>query len=172
MKLALIIIHVIVCIALVAVVLLQQGKQQGLSGAIAGGAETFFGKNKAKTMDGMLKKATAILAALFIICSIALALVAANEQKAKEKATQQQLEQMQTETQADVQTETETRALTINEKGELVDEAGSVIATAEGLEDENNFDENGDLVNAEGVVMATAAEIEVAKAAATPADGE
>ncbi len=81
MKLALIIIHIIVCIALIAVVLLQQGKQQGLSGAIAGGAETFFGKNKAKTMDGMLKKITAVLAALFIICSIALAVVAVNEQK-------------------------------------------------------------------------------------------
>ena len=46
MQTALIIIHVIISLVLIAVVLMQHGKQQGLSGAIAGGAETFFGKNK------------------------------------------------------------------------------------------------------------------------------
>lgn len=73
MQTALIIIHVIIAIVLIATVLMQHGTQQGLSGAIAGGAETFFGKNKGRTIDGVLKKVTAVVAALFVITSIALA---------------------------------------------------------------------------------------------------
>lgn len=69
------IIHVILSVVLVAVVLLQSGKTAGLSGSIAGGAETFFGKNKAKTLDGMLEKATAVVAILFIVTSIVLAII-------------------------------------------------------------------------------------------------
>ena len=69
------IIHVILSVILVAVVLLQSGKSAGLSGSIAGGAETFFGKNKARTLDGMLEKATAVVAILFIVTSIVLAIV-------------------------------------------------------------------------------------------------
>ena len=69
------IVHVILSVILVAVVLLQSGKTAGLSGSIAGGAETFFGKNKAKTLDGMLEKATAVVAILFIVTSIVLAIV-------------------------------------------------------------------------------------------------
>ncbi len=68
------VIHVILCIVLIAVVLLQSGKTAGLSGSIGGGAETFFGKNKARTLDGMLEKATAVVAILFVATSIALAL--------------------------------------------------------------------------------------------------
>ena len=68
------VIHVILCIVLIAVVLLQSGKTAGLSGSIGGGAETFFGKNKARTLDGMLEKATAVVAILFVVTSIVLAL--------------------------------------------------------------------------------------------------
>lgn len=72
MTLTLTIIQVILSIALIAIVLFQSGAQQGLSGSIAGGAETFFGKNKARSMDGILAKCTAVVAFLFIITSIAL----------------------------------------------------------------------------------------------------
>ena len=72
---AITIIHVILSVILIAVVLLQSGKSAGLSGSIGGGAETFFGKNKAKTLDGILEKATAIVAVLFVITSLVLALV-------------------------------------------------------------------------------------------------
>lgn len=68
------IIHVILSVVLIAVVLFQSGKQAGLSGSIGGGAETFFGKNKARTLDGMLEKATAVVAILFVATSIVLAL--------------------------------------------------------------------------------------------------
>ncbi len=69
------ILHVVFSVILIAVVLLQSGKTAGLSGSIAGGAETFFGKNKANTLDGIFEKATAVVALLFIITSIVLAIV-------------------------------------------------------------------------------------------------
>jgi preprotein translocase subunit SecG len=82
MILALTITHAIVSIALIAIVLLQQGKQQGLSGAIAGAGESFFGKSKARTIDAMLKKFTTVVAALFILNSIGLYLLIANNTEA------------------------------------------------------------------------------------------
>ena len=75
MQNTLIVIHVIISVILIAVVLLQHGKQQGLSGAIAGGAETFFGKNKGRTLDALLGKVTAVVAILFVVSAIVLALV-------------------------------------------------------------------------------------------------
>ena len=76
MKLALTICQIVLTIALIVMVLMQSGKTQGLSGSIAGGAETFFGKNKGKTIDGILSKITSVVAVLFIICSVALSVVA------------------------------------------------------------------------------------------------
>ena len=68
------VIHVILSLILIAVVLLQSGKSAGLSGSIGGGAETFFGKNKARTIDGLLEKATGIVAILFVVTSMVLSL--------------------------------------------------------------------------------------------------
>ncbi len=68
------VLHFIVTIALIIIVLLQSSNQSGMSGAIAGGAETFFGKNKGRTIDGILKKLTAVVAVIFIITSVALSL--------------------------------------------------------------------------------------------------
>ena len=65
------VVYIVVCIAIVVVVLMQEGKQAGL-GAISGAAESYWGKNKGRSMEGGLVKATKILAALFIIISIAL----------------------------------------------------------------------------------------------------
>ena len=65
---------VITAIILSATVLLQPGEQSGL-GAIAGGAETFFGKNKAKTMEGKLALATKISAGVFIVCALVIAMI-------------------------------------------------------------------------------------------------
>ena len=64
------VIQVILAVAVTFLVLLQQGKRAGLSGAIAGGAETFFGKNKAKSYEGKLALATKISASAFIVLSI------------------------------------------------------------------------------------------------------
>ncbi|GBF35511.1 preprotein translocase subunit SecG [Desulfocucumis palustris] len=65
-------LHVIMSIALIASVLLQSGKSAGLSGAIAGGAETFFGKKKG--MDELLGKVTMVVAILFGVTSLLLGL--------------------------------------------------------------------------------------------------
>ena len=66
------ILLVITAIILIATVLLQPGEQSGL-GAIAGGAETFFGKNKAKTMEGKLALATKISAVVFTVMALLVA---------------------------------------------------------------------------------------------------
>ena len=65
------VIFAIGCIALTVVVLMQEGKQQGL-GAIAGAAETYWGKNKGRSMEGGLVKATTIMGILFFVISVAL----------------------------------------------------------------------------------------------------
>ena len=75
MQIALTIVQIIITVALIISVLMQSGKTQGLSGSIAGGAETFFGRNKGRTLDGILSKVTSVLAILFIISSIALSIV-------------------------------------------------------------------------------------------------
>ena len=69
---AIVILHLIVAIALIAIVLMQSGKSAGLSGSIAGGAETFFGKNKGKTIDAILSKVTAAVAIIFLVTSLLL----------------------------------------------------------------------------------------------------
>ena len=65
---------VVTALVLIVTVLLQPGESNGL-GAIAGGAETFFGKNKAKTMEGKLALATKISAAAFIVCALVIAVI-------------------------------------------------------------------------------------------------
>ena len=60
------ILFVIDCIALTVVVLMQEGKSQGL-GAIAGAADTYWGKNKGRSMEGGLVKATTIMGVLFFV---------------------------------------------------------------------------------------------------------
>jgi preprotein translocase subunit SecG len=64
---------VIVSIGLILVVLLQSGKSAGLSGAISGGAEQLFGKQKARGLDLILHRITVVLAVLFIILAVLVA---------------------------------------------------------------------------------------------------
>jgi preprotein translocase subunit SecG len=66
------IILVLAALVVIVSVLLQQGRSQGL-GAITGGAETFFGKNKAKSYEGKLALATKIAAGVFIALSLIIA---------------------------------------------------------------------------------------------------
>ncbi|NLB81559.1 MAG: preprotein translocase subunit SecG [Clostridiaceae bacterium] len=69
------VIHIVVAIVLIISVLLQSGKSYGLSGSIAGGAETFFGKNKGRTIDALLSKLTTAVAVIFLVTSIVLVFV-------------------------------------------------------------------------------------------------
>ncbi len=61
------IIFVIVCIALTIIVLMQEGKSAGLTGSISGMADTYWGKNKGRSMEGTLEKITKVLAVLLIV---------------------------------------------------------------------------------------------------------
>lgn len=70
-KLILEVLFIIVCIALTVIILMQEGKSAGL-GAIAGAADTYWGKNKGRSMEGMLVKLTRVLVVLFIVISAVL----------------------------------------------------------------------------------------------------
>ena len=65
------VIFILLCIALTALVLMQEGKSAGL-GAISGAAETYWGKNKGRSMDGKLVKITKYLAIGFMVLTIVL----------------------------------------------------------------------------------------------------
>lgn len=71
LRVILTVVFIIVCIALIAIVLLQEGKSAGL-GAIAGGAETYWGKNKGRSMEGALVKITKWLVVAFIVIAMVL----------------------------------------------------------------------------------------------------
>lgn len=66
LKLILTIVFILVCVALVVLVLMQEGKSAGL-GSISGAAETYWGKNKGRSMEGRLVKLTKILAVSFMV---------------------------------------------------------------------------------------------------------
>ncbi|MBQ7359640.1 MAG: preprotein translocase subunit SecG [Lachnospiraceae bacterium] len=71
LRIVLTVLFIIVCVVLTALVLLQEGKSAGL-GAISGAAETYWGKNKGRSMEGMLVKLTKICAILFVILTVLL----------------------------------------------------------------------------------------------------
>ncbi len=64
-------IFILICIGLTALVLMQEGKAAGL-GAISGAAETYWGKNKGRSMEGTLVKITKYLAVAFIVIAVVL----------------------------------------------------------------------------------------------------
>lgn len=70
LKLVLSIVEVIACVFLTVVVLLQQGARQGLSGSIAGGADTFFGQSKASNMQRTLSRLTTATGVIFVVIAV------------------------------------------------------------------------------------------------------
>ena len=74
LKIILTVIYAIDCIALTVVVLMQEGKQQGL-GSIAGVADTYWGRNKGRSMEGGLVRRTIIMGVLFLVLSIVLNMI-------------------------------------------------------------------------------------------------
>ena len=75
MEIVLGVILLIAAVFLIISVLMQNGKAHNLSGTIAGGAETFFGKNKGSTMDKMLSKVTSIVAVVFCVIVVIMYIV-------------------------------------------------------------------------------------------------
>jgi len=75
LKIILTVALLLVDLFLVAVILLQEGKTAGLSGAIAGGADTFLAKNKAKSLDAKLARWTKWVAILFVVLTVVITLL-------------------------------------------------------------------------------------------------
>lgn len=71
LKIVIQILFILICIGLTVLVLMQEGKSAGL-GAISGAAETYWGKNKGRSMEGKLVKFTKYLAIGFMLLSIIL----------------------------------------------------------------------------------------------------
>jgi preprotein translocase subunit SecG len=72
MHFAITIVQLICGVAIILVVLLQSGKKAGLSGAIAGGVDTFLSKNKSKSVDARLAKMTKWVALAFVVLTVLL----------------------------------------------------------------------------------------------------
>ena len=77
MEIALGVVILVLAAVLVACVLMQSGKDKRLSGSIAGGAETFFGKTKGKTTDKIFSRATTILSFVFVVVMVVMFIVVA-----------------------------------------------------------------------------------------------
>jgi preprotein translocase subunit SecG len=73
MHILLVTLQIISALAIVAIVLLQSGKSEGLSGSITGGAEQLFGKQKARGIDKVLHRTTVIAAIIFFVVCFLLA---------------------------------------------------------------------------------------------------
>ena len=71
LRIILTVIYILICIALVVLVLMQEGKAAGL-GAISGAAETYWGKNKGRSMEGNLEKFTKFAAAAVLLLALIL----------------------------------------------------------------------------------------------------
>lgn len=72
------ILHIIVCVLLIAVVLLQEGKDPGMKGIVGSAGDvgdSFFSKNTGRTKAAMFAKMTAVLAVLFLITTMALMII-------------------------------------------------------------------------------------------------
>lgn len=74
-KIILTVLEVIASVALIAVVLMQSGKESGLSGAIAGNSESYMSKSKNGGMDKMLAKSTKWIALAWILLTLILCLI-------------------------------------------------------------------------------------------------
>ncbi|MBQ6844376.1 MAG: preprotein translocase subunit SecG [Agathobacter sp.] len=71
LKTILTIVFIIISLVITVIILMQEGKQAGL-GSIAGAADTYWGKNKGRSMEGMLVKVTKICVAVFLLLAVVL----------------------------------------------------------------------------------------------------
>jgi preprotein translocase subunit SecG len=75
MTLALCIILLVVAVAICVLVMMQSDKDTKLSGTIAGGSDTYFGKNKGNTRDKLLSKLTAVISVVFVLLVVAMYII-------------------------------------------------------------------------------------------------
>ncbi len=92
------VIQIVVSVVLIASVLMQSAKKEGLSGVVGGASETFFGKNKGRTLDATFAVITTVCAIVFLISSLFLSygMIAVQNAESK-KAAEEQTQQVETE---------------------------------------------------------------------------
>ena len=114
------VIQIIVSIVLIASVLMQSAKKEGLSGVVGGASETFFGKNKGRTLDATFAVITTICAIVFLVSSLFLSYgMIAVENAENRKASEQQTQEIDADAANAVDVETEEDAAESNaENGE------------------------------------------------------
>ena len=142
MKIFLTIIFLVVCVALTAIVLMQEGKAAGL-GSIGGLGDTYWGKNKSKSMEGTLVRVTKLLAAAFLIIALALNMIpdkssSKNNTPVTEKATEAVTEVAAAQTEAEA-VMTEAEAAVQTEAEAVMTEAEAAVQTEGKQKRRNNF---------------------------------
>ena len=75
LKIVLGVLLILASLAIIVIVMMQKSREGGLSGAIAGGSDTFFGKNKGRTLEARLAKITRYLAIVFFVLAFAATLL-------------------------------------------------------------------------------------------------
>lgn len=135
------VIQIIVSIVLIASVLMQSAKKEGLSGVVGGASETFFGKNKGRTLDATFAVITTICAIVFLVSSLFLSYgMIAVENAENKKASEQQTQENDADAANAVDVETEEDAAesdaengeeAAGEEAEETEETEEAAATAE-----------------------------------------
>jgi len=135
------VIQIIVSIVLIASVLMQSAKKEGLSGVVGGASETFFGKNKGRTLDATFAVITTICAIVFLVSSLFLSYgMIAVENAENKKASEQQTQEIDADAANAVDGETKEDAAESNaengeeaaeEEAEGAEETEKAAATAE-----------------------------------------
>ncbi len=78
LKIVITVLFILISVALVGIVLVQDGESGGLSGAVSGGGETFWSKNKGRSAEGKIEKVTKYLVIAFMVLSLVLNLPVLN----------------------------------------------------------------------------------------------
>ncbi len=115
-------VMILLAIFLVVAVLMQSGKDNRLSGTIAGGAETFFGKTRGKTIDRVLSKATTIVSIIFVVLVLLVyvfqGFVSDDNKTSTDSGSGQQVEETVTEEESATETATAEETATVAETAE------------------------------------------------------
>ena len=93
------VILIVAAVFLIIAVLMQSGKSKKLSGTIAGGAETFFGKSKGRAIDKILSKLTTIVAVLFVLIVLVIYITQPQLRDKKDEVFEDDQQQTETESQ-------------------------------------------------------------------------
>jgi len=137
---------IIMAVFLVIAVLMQSSKDHRHGGSVAGGAETFFGKNKGKTLDAMFNKLTTVVAIVFVLLVVVLYVIQPDGTTAPvETATPDVETEVEVETEDEVDPEASVEANPV-EDGSDVAEENADDTVVEDNADAANADENGEAV--------------------------